>query len=452
MKTLIITIICFILTLIILFTGVGWFSCKESTYHKIKKYVDQIKVVDTHEHQRVPYNDTTYVFFNMISYLYDDLTSLGVQNVNIQPVRHIDTDSVWAIYEKAYNYCRTTSYHAQMMYTLRILYGYNKMYLIKDDAKPVFEKMRNNYFKNYGQWFDEVFARTGFETMFLDQYWDQFNTNIDKRYYKLVVRCDDLIIKTSEAAEKKEILLPDEIINKMNLKVKGLNDLNTYLKVVDAVLSYFKKEGAVCIKSALAYGRTLEFDEIGYETANAIYTKKANLSQSEKQQLENYTFHYIIEKSVILDLPVQIHTGYLAGHSGVLDNGQPMKLFPVFKKYPKAKFVLFHGGYPYTSEFVAIAKAFPNVYLDLVWLPQISRSAAIRTLHEILDCVPYNKICWGGDVMTIDDAVGALELGKEIVATVLSERIEKGWISEDVSYIVAKCIFRENAIALYNLP
>ena len=69
----------------------------------------------------------------------------------------------------------------------------------------------------------------------------------------------------------------------------------------------------------------------------------------------------------------------------------------------------------------------------------------------MLDAVPYNKIMWGGDVLVIDDAVGSLEIGKEVVATVLSERVDKGWMTEDVSFDVARHIFRDNAIETFSL-
>jgi len=72
-------------------------------------------------------------------------------------------------------------------------------------------------------------------------------------------------------------------------------------------------------------------------------------------------------------------------------------------------------------------------------------------LHEMLDAVPYNKIMWGGDVTLIDDAVGSLELGKEVIATVLSERVEKGWMTEEVAFDIARSIFHDNAMELFHL-
>jgi len=128
-----------------------------------------------------------------------------------------------------------------------------------------------------------------------------------------------------------------------------------------------------------------------------------------------------------------------------------MKLLNIFIRYPEAKFILFHGGYPWTGDYVALGKQFSNVYLDLVWLPQISKTAAERTLNEMLDAVPYNKIMWGGDVLVIDDAVGSLELGKQVVATVLAERVDKGWMTKEVALDVARSIFRDNAISVFHL-
>ena len=44
---------------------------------------------------------------------------------------------------------------------------------------------------------------------------------------------------------------------------------------------------------------------------------------------------------------------------------------------------------------------------------------------------------------TIDEAEGALELGKEVVSIVLTERIEKGWLTEEIAKDVITRIFRE---------
>jgi len=315
----------------------------------------------------------------------------------------------------------------------------------------LYRRMIANRYRNYDRWFEEVYKKAHFKTMLNDQYWNHFNTRIDTAHFKLVCNVSSCILLVSEAAENKKISSDKSLLKLMNRDVIDTRNLDDYVSLVDSVINIFKDKGAVCLKNVLAYSRSIDFEDIDYDTARKIYDKTGPLDELQKKHLQDFIFHHIIRQSIKTGLPIQIHTGYLAGNRGWLDNGQPMKLLNLFIKYPEAKFILFHGGYPWTGDYVALGKQFSNVYLDLVWLPQISKTAAIRTLHEMLDAMPYNKIMWGGDVLVIDDAVGSLELGKEVVATVLAERVEKGWMTREVALDVAKHIFRDNAMEIFRI-
>jgi hypothetical protein len=94
---------------------------------------------------------------------------------------------------------------------------------------------------------------------------------------------------------------------------------------------------------------------------------------------------------------------------------------------------------------------FPNVYLDIVWLPQISREEAVSALDVMLDCMPYNKFFWGGDCAYIEESTGSLEFGKDVLAEVLANRINRGLLTEDVALDIARSMFRENAIETFQL-
>jgi predicted TIM-barrel fold metal-dependent hydrolase len=191
---------------------------------------------------------------------------------------------------------------------------------------------------------------------------------------------------------------------------------------------------------------------VSYEEARVLYEKSSSrLTPAEAKKIEDFLFHWIIDKSIEYDLPIQIHTGYLAGNGNMLENGKPVKLNNLFLQYPEAKFVLFHGGYPWTGEYVALGKMFRNVYLDIVWLPQISREEAVHALDEMFDCVPYNKFFWGGDCGLIEESTGSLEIGKDVVAEVLSKRIRRGLLTEEVALDMIDKIFRENAIRVFKL-
>jgi uncharacterized protein len=435
----------------LLFSAILLTACQESKYDKIKAYLDTIEIVDAHEHLQAPGDSSGFYFFNTVSYFPADLYSSGAPSSIEQENVIFNADTLWSKMGKYYNFSRVTSYHEQFMNSLRILYGFNKPFLVKEDIKPLYNKMITNIYRNYPKWFDEVFHKEKFRTMIIDQYWNQFNTDIDTEYFSLVCNINSCVNLVGEAAENKKVNSNKDLLSLMKSTELVTNTLDDYLKLVDSVLNIFKSKGAVCLKNTLAYNRSLDFEDVPYQDASTIYNKKVPLDAKQRKQLEDFVFHHIIGQSVKLEMPIQIHTGYLAGNNAQLDNGQPMKLLNILTKYPKAKFILFHGGYPWTSDYVAIGKNFTNVYLDIVWLPQISKTEAIRTLHEMLDCVPYNKFMWGGDVSRIDDTAGSLELGKEVVATVLSERVEKGWMTEEVALDVARCIFRDNAIEIFHI-
>ncbi len=426
-------------------------SCQDSSYDKIRNYLDNIEIVDTHEHIQNPGDSSQFLLLNKVSYFPSDMASAGAPSFNDLLKEGFNDEKLWDQFGKYYNYSRATSYHEQFMNTLRILYDYNKPYLVKEDVKPLYERMLANNYRNYDEWFANVYKTGKFKTMILDQYWNHFNPYVDTTYFKLVCNINSIVMLVGEAAENKKVTSGKRLSELLNRQEVTAASLDEYLSVVNSVLSIFKNAGAVCIKNTLAYSRTIYFEDVSYDEASALYEKQGELDRADKKKLEDFVFHHIIQQSVKLDMPIQIHTGYLAGNNSRLDNGQPMKLLNLFLKYPKARFSLFHGGYPWTGDFVAIGKNFTNVYLDLVWLPQISKTEAIRTLHEMLDAVPYNKIMWGGDVSWIDDSIGSLELAKEVVATVLAERVDRGWMTEEMAIEIAGRIFRDNAIEFFEL-
>lgn len=166
----------------------------------------------------------------------------------------------------------------------------------------------------------------------------------------------------------------------------------------------------------------------------------------EKKILEDYIFHWTIRKCIEYDLPLQIHTGI-----GYGDGGNPVKLSNLFRQYPEAKFILLHGGFPWTNECAMPGRQFPNVYIDLSWLPQLSRKEAINGFDVMLDGISYNRFMWGGDCLYIEESTGALETAKDVVAEVLTERIIQRRMTEEFAQDILRKIFRENAINIYKL-
>ena len=424
-----------------------------NTYEALLARADRVKVINTHEHQHWPeeYGDLHFGLFHLIqnSYLMSDIVSAGGEGLEMGSLDSLDINQYWALNGKALDYSRSTSYYSHLIEGFRKLYDFGDPYFTASNIQDLSAQVDEKY-ADYRAWFDEAFRKSGFELMFLDQYWKPFNTDVTEPYYALVFHINGLVMQASDKPSQSDEW--PEVYDRAREDGFEINTLDDYLAYVDFRFEKNLEHKAVCVKNSLAYSRSLDFEDVPYEEARALFARpSATLSGEEAKKIQDFIFHRIIQRSIDFDLPIQIHTGYLAGNGNVLDNGKPVKLNNLFLQYPEAKFVLFHGGYPWTGEYAAFGKMFPNVYLDLVWLPQISRQEAVHALEEMFDTVPYNKFFWGGDCAFIEESTGSLEFGKSVVAEVLANRIERGLLTEEVAFDMINKLFRENAIEVFQL-
>ncbi len=424
---------------------------------RLKSYIDSIRVIDTHEHQRLTpeLRQEPVDAYQLIrrSYLNGDLNSAGLTNPGDKPEGADAQDWLWESYGPYLDATRNTTYYTHQVDGFRLLYGFEGPYFTRENMPILSEAVARNY-QDCDSWHAEAARKIGFELMFNDHYWDQYLTAPAFEFQALVFRADNFINSVSkrqelEAAEADTINNPFFQARREGFAIRTLDDYVAYL---DRWFQRFVEARAVCAKNANAYQRTLYYEDVPPAVAERLFARPSgSLCPAEAKQLQDYIFHQIIQGCGRYGLPIQIHTGYLAGNSGQLDNGQPMKLLPVFKQYPEVRFDLFHGGYPWYQEIAAIAKSYPNVYANLVWLPQISREAAVRALHEWLDCVPATKLFWGGDCSVIEGSAGSLEVARDVVAQVLAERVRAGLMTEEYAREVALGIFRANAIRVFEL-
>lgn len=206
------------------------------------------------------------------------------------------------------------------------------------------------------------------------------------------------------------------------------------------------------IKIGLAYYRDLSFADAPSEQADAAFKAIRAGKPADPKPLHDYLFHRAIQRARDLRLPVQIHTGYLAGNWGDFRRSNPSQLIPVFAKYKDVQFDLFHAGWPYCSEMGAIGKAFPNVWLDLCWMWAMSPVEAARVLDEWLGAVPSNKILgFGADTGTPFGMTGYALQARHGIAQVLETRMARGDCDLAAAKHIAANLMHRNACRLYGV-
>jgi len=300
-------------------------------------------------------------------------------------------------------------------------------------------------------WYQYVLKERGkIKTALLDNWWDVVNFEVDRRFFTPVLRINSFL----KYELKKGGLIASDKNHPENIAKRWgyeLTDFRSYLGLIDFVFKKARDSGVLCIKCSTAYDRTLYFEEPPEDEAAKIYETKGKLGIEAKKRFGDFIMHYCIRKAIEYDFPIQIHTGMQASCESLLADSNPLHLNNLFPRYPEAKFILLHGGFPFTGEAGALTKAYPNVYLDFSWLPLISREIARSSLSQWIDLVPANKLLWGGDCGRVETAYGALLFAKEIVAEILAEKVRKGYFDIKLGFYLANRIFNENAASIFNI-
>ena len=202
------------------------------------------------------------------------------------------------------------------------------------------------------------------------------------------------------------------------------------------------------------------FDNIDRATADRVYSsyvEKMPPPTAEYKTLQDFLFRYIAVECGRLGMAVHLHTAAGAGSYFDVRGVNPLLLEPLFndRDLRKTKFVMVHGGWPFTREITALLNK-PNVYLDYsmqsLLLPPYTLA---HTLREWLEWVP-EKVLFGTDAYPYSEALGweesawiSAKRGREALAIALTQMMRDGEISRDRAFVLARMVLRDNAQSFY---
>lgn len=234
--------------------------------------------------------------------------------------------------------------------------------------------------------------------------------------------------------------------------------LADYEKLVEKIMhKQIFVNGVVGLKIMMAYKRTLQCDDVPRAKAMELFqklreNKSGKISFEEIKPLQDYLLFYVFSLCDTYELPVQIHTGMQTFNQNYITNTNPTGLTEAFLKFPSVRFALLHASYPYGGELAALAKKFPNIFIDMTWAALISPSYTVRYLQEYIETVPINKIvAFGGDCHTPEGVYAASVIARETVENTLVPMVRSGYLSESEAIEIVTKILRTNAIDFYGL-
>lgn len=410
-------------------------------------YIENLPIIDTHEHiisekERQHLELDVFHFFS--HYAGSDLISAGMtwEEFDFIFSKENDFKKKFEIFMKYWPLIKNTCYSKSILLIFKELFGIERI-----DYTTISELSNAITESNHSGWYQSILQKSKIEKVIVDV----GTTEVDSNYFVPAIRFDEFIMIN----KYNDILGLEE---KYNISINSFHDLCLAL---EKRFEYSVGKGMVAVKSAIAYCRTLDFSKptfIEAETIfNSISANKGNSFNWENAKpLQDYMMHKVIQLSIEHDKPIQIHTGFqeptVTKTGNKIQYTNPLLLTNLFLEYPEAKFVLFHGGYPYLHEWAILGKNFRNVYLDMCWLYIISQKIATNILHILLELVPFNKIFgFGGDYLFIEGAFAHSYIARKVISNVLADKVREEYISEEDAIDIGEAILRKNAKILYKL-
>jgi hypothetical protein len=415
----------------------------------VRDEIERIRVVDTHEHleeEGKRLATTSRLSRFLVYYGSDDPRSAGAFRGSGPGLfdEKLDSREQWKLLRDVWPLVRHTGYSTAIRLSIRELYGIKDL----DDStiEPLMRAVGARNRPGVLEWILRDKCRI--ECCLVD------SQEVDPGDVLRDTTHPDLFLFDMGVARFLE--------NKMDIapyeKMTGIScgSLADWKRILDW---YFEHRGkrAVAIKNQCSYWRTLRFEDVPEAEAEAPFEKwllrKGEVTEAERRKVQDFTFHHLIRRAIDFNLPVKIHTGYHAG-TGYMDlaNTRPSDLNNIIRQYPKARFDLFHMGYPYQGEVLAMAKHFPNVMADMCWAWIMDPAASLEFARGALVALPTNKMFgFGGDYGYADNVYGHLRIARDGIALVLTEAIKDGRLTRADAKAVARRWLRDNAMEFFRI-
>lgn len=407
-----------------------------TNYNNLKEFIDNVPVIETHEHHYGwPDKPDDALLFLLGSYYRSDFYSSAFKMSSAEDKilndKNAPIEKRIEIFNCYFNKSKNTTYGKDLQLTMKNSFG------IEEVTVAAITELNKNFEGRTVETSDKILNDAGIKACIADVGITDIISGKNKNYSKLmrfVIQAPGLHnLHTKQNIDDTVQNLVGEYVKSM--RSYNVTSLDDYLVILD---KYFKKAvdfGVVAVKDQSAYIRKIEYDLPAKADAERLFNRillnpRDMLGEEESKPLDDYLFHQIVRLAGIYELPIQIHTGHMAGIRNDITKTNAAHIIPVLELYQDVWFDLFHGNWPYMDEFLYIGKNYPNVSLDLCWAQSIDADYCVEFMRRAIKSVPHNKImAFGGDTHNAEMALGHLEMARISTATALSQLIDEKWLS-----------------------
>ncbi len=424
---------------------------ESSLRSEILEQIGDFPVIDCHDHTVGPSSAPEYkepITALIQGYFQSDIVSAGGEAVlgklNDQ---NVSTEEKWPIFEKIWKRTQHTAYARVTKLVMSNIYGEDEMSL--EAIKRIGEKLLDlRDEKVYASILEG--AKIKCRLVNIEPNFRDFMAGKQKLYPldRLLIPLPGFHAVRSYTNVERFSTMLDETVS----------DLEGYLQACMEIFSRMKDAGVVGFKDQSAYGRSIRYDNVPRYEAEKLFNfmvedPRRSLGWPEAKPLDDYLFHSFMRMAKKLDLPVQIHTGHMAGFRNDIVKTNAANFTSVLELHRDVKFDLFHGNWPYLGELLYLAKNYPNVAIDCCWVNIIDPFYTEQLMANSIVTVPHAKIHgFGADYGdSVEYAAAHLMVARDVIAGALARSVSRGWLDRSGASNVAADWLFNNPNAFFKL-
>jgi len=423
---------------------------RSSQYAELREFCEATPIIDCHDHSGEcgpKYADPLAVVSS--GYFGSDLASVLTDEEDRERCNtDVPWEERWPLFEKAWNRTGFTGYAQVTRLVLKKFYGIDE--LTFDALKSIEGKLLD---LTDPRAFDDILAEAGIAAR-LEDCWADVRQVIDGSF-KMSPR-GRLIISLPGYHSIKSY---DDVQQLTSPVDRSVSSLDEYLAACRRLFEAQKTFGAVAFKDQSAYNREICYDNPTRHEAESVFNwfmedPRRNASYPDQvKPLSDYLFHEFMRIARDMDLPVQIHTGHMAGIRNEISKTNAVGLTRLIELHRDVRFDIFHANWPYGGELMFLGKNYPNVSVDFCWANIIDPIYCQNLFKQALSSMPHGKVHgygsdYGGGV---DRAWAHASIARDNIAIALSDLVDIDYIDLDDAKQIARMWLFDNANAFFRL-
>jgi hypothetical protein len=225
-----------------------------------------------------------------------------------------------------------------------------------------------------------------------------------------------------------------------------LDTFDDYLALLDALMDTMVKRHQIGLKNALAYDRSVNFDDVDKAVARQAWGQP-NPTAEQRKAFGDVIVDRLCRLAGERDVPFQMHLG-----SAQIRGSHPMNAAGLIERHPNTRFLLMHLAFPWSRELLGLAFVYRNIWLDLTWSALLSPTYFKQALHEAIEVLPdESRLMIGGDTWHVEETFGAIAQMRRLIGEVLQEKVDSGYFQAADARRLATKILSANATQFFGL-